>query len=255
MPFFSSESPSEIGYWGQVDTTTSFCEPHYAVSPYFAEFYNAWSSLIFVVIGLWHLYTIQDRYLQGASLWLIVIGVGSFAFHATMRYYMQLLDEGPMMGFIATTFLTKTTVLPKTWWRNSATYLRVIMYSQCLMIIAWYLWTGIYEIFVTGFTLVVFQDCLLGLLVSLSSSSQQQSIKQKYFGLAVGFILVGKAVWEVERQTCPYYPHLAWPLHMVWHGLSAAAAHYGILANVWIRLECSQNKEFQQNGDSKQKAS
>lgn len=28
------------GYWGQATANHQFCEPHYASSPYFAEFWN-----------------------------------------------------------------------------------------------------------------------------------------------------------------------------------------------------------------------
>ena len=37
--------------WGKIDAAHIFCEPKYATSPYFAEFYNAISSFVYVIAG------------------------------------------------------------------------------------------------------------------------------------------------------------------------------------------------------------
>ena len=38
--------------------------------------------------------------LKAVLFWVVIIGLGSAAFHATMRYKLQLADELPMLGLI-----------------------------------------------------------------------------------------------------------------------------------------------------------
>ena len=82
-----------MNYWGEPDSSISFCEENYAISPYIAEYYNTISSISFIVVGipfLWgHLYDIA-----GAS---IIIGFGSIMLHGTLRYYGQWVDEIGML--------------------------------------------------------------------------------------------------------------------------------------------------------------
>nr|XP_004610962.1 unnamed protein product [Sorex araneus] len=52
------------GYWGPPTSTLEWCEENYAVTPYIAEF---------------------------------LVGMGSWCFHMTLKYEMQLLDELPMI--------------------------------------------------------------------------------------------------------------------------------------------------------------
>ncbi|XP_072900373.1 alkaline ceramidase 3 isoform X4 [Hemitrygon akajei] len=89
------------GFWGEPTSTLDWCEENYAVSFYVAEFWNTVSNLIMIVPPVYGaIQTVRDgletRYLA-AFLGLAAVGIGSWCFHMTLKYEMQLLDELPMI--------------------------------------------------------------------------------------------------------------------------------------------------------------
>jgi dihydroceramidase len=212
------------GYWGPVDTTTTFCEQHYSLSPFFAEFFNAWSSIVFIIVGAYLIRKFRgDTWVRIAALWLALIGIGSFAFHATMRYSMQLLDELPMVGFISTVILAKTMSKDHKGIEKYATYIQIWVSLQAVMLVTVYLYFELYQIFIDGFTFMVINDVVVGHL--LASRGPHQKMKRKVQTCALGFIILGRVAWETENQLCGTYPTVVWPLHSVWHFLSVASAY------------------------------
>lgn len=104
--FFNINSHAAIavgrldGAWGPVTSTLDWCEENYIVTPYVAEIWNSLSNGVFL---LWPLLGILSCYKTSAEkrFWLsyaalMIIGTGSFLFHGTLRFEMQLLDEVPM---------------------------------------------------------------------------------------------------------------------------------------------------------------
>ncbi|CAE8621364.1 unnamed protein product [Polarella glacialis] len=88
------------GYWGPKTANVNWCEADYIFTHYIAEFVNSLSSLSIVASGLYgisaHWTSVECRYLVAFAS-MVVVGVGSFAFHATLLRPMQLLDEVPMI--------------------------------------------------------------------------------------------------------------------------------------------------------------
>ncbi|KNC99655.1 uncharacterized protein SPPG_05036 [Spizellomyces punctatus DAOM BR117] len=88
------------GYWGPVTSTLDWCEENYIVSPYLAEYWNSTTNLVFLVwplIGLYSCWkTGAEKRFWASFAALMCVGTGSFLFHGTLRYAMQLLDELPM---------------------------------------------------------------------------------------------------------------------------------------------------------------
>ncbi|KAH8110625.1 alkaline phytoceramidase [Phellopilus nigrolimitatus] len=92
---------SRSGAWGPITSTLDFCEANYQFSKYVAEMANAFSNIITVWLALHGANKIREqglpsRYLFG-FLSLAVVGIGSFAFHATLLHTAQLSDELPMV--------------------------------------------------------------------------------------------------------------------------------------------------------------
>eukprot|EP01013_Petalomonas_cantuscygni_P044992 TRINITY_DN9642_c0_g1_i1.p1 TRINITY_DN9642_c0_g1~~TRINITY_DN9642_c0_g1_i1.p1 ORF type:complete len:358 (+),score=34.25 TRINITY_DN9642_c0_g1_i1:260-1333(+) len=108
------------GVWGPRTASVNWCEADYAVTPYLAEFGNSLSSLVIAVYGIVGLLTHSPpqylRWLPGMGtraahtrhhdlelryilsfVVFVVVGTGSFLFHATLWRSMQLLDELPMV--------------------------------------------------------------------------------------------------------------------------------------------------------------
>jgi len=88
-------------FWGSVSSDYDWCETNYLVTPYIAEFFNTVSSLGVVLAGA-IFFRLTKTYAYGfrfyvASVGLTIIGLGSVAFHGTLKRWGQVLDEVPML--------------------------------------------------------------------------------------------------------------------------------------------------------------
>jgi dihydroceramidase len=217
-----------------VEANHAFCEPHYAVSPYIAEFFNSTSSLIFILpLALFlpcpkH----NDAFIQISKAWLLAIGIGSLLFHGSMRYAMQLADEIPMVGFVTTLVICKIS-MPHPWLigHTGLATAASCLYGISLMC-AYVLWDE-YEIFIHGFTMLVVCDFLLSIPLWRNKRGTKWETLQFRSNLVGLFaILLGRVAWEVEHWFCESHPFV-WPLHVVWHVLSCASA-YGSITSTFV---------------------
>lgn len=88
------------GFWGPPTATIDWCEANYAHSHYVCEWFNTLSSFAMVGVGiagmLWH-WRLLERRFSVAFLSVGLVGVGSAAFHGTLLFSLQMLDELPML--------------------------------------------------------------------------------------------------------------------------------------------------------------
>lgn len=111
---------SAEGYWGKNTATIDWCENNYEITYYVAEFWNTISNLVMIVFPLYgvfwsfkHIQFYKNLQRNGSlqlrnqfqvpkcvifcQLGLMLVGIGSWMFHMTLLYPMQLLDELPMI--------------------------------------------------------------------------------------------------------------------------------------------------------------
>jgi dihydroceramidase len=89
-----------MGYWGANTATVDWCETNYAHLDYVCELFNSVSSLAMVfagVIGIALHHRVLERRFLLAFAMVSVVGLGSIAFHATLLFQHQMLDELPML--------------------------------------------------------------------------------------------------------------------------------------------------------------
>ncbi|MBC7794136.1 MAG: ceramidase [Clostridia bacterium] len=80
-----------------------WCEANYAVSPYIAEWWNTLSSVAMVFAGFAGAWRERQRgrtRFAAAFALLVIVGLGSVAFHGTLRFELQMLDELPMVYLV-----------------------------------------------------------------------------------------------------------------------------------------------------------
>lgn len=90
------------GYWGKPTSTLDWCEENYVVSYYIAEFWNTVSNIAIMLPPiLAMLYFSKYRHVETryhvAFATTLLVGIGSWCFHMTLLFEMQLLDELPMI--------------------------------------------------------------------------------------------------------------------------------------------------------------
>jgi dihydroceramidase len=224
---------STDGFWGVLDTTHAFCEPHYAQSWYFAEFYNSISSLVYCAAAWYLLKKLPgDRLLQTANVWLAVLGTGSMLFHCTMKYSMQLLDEGPMVGWMTTIILAQLSCGRPFWLTGKVGILQTIVVVAAVALVVIYGVYDEYEIFVHGFSALALVSVFLGVSVKLGKESKLAKLQQKAMIVCIVALVLGKICWEFENRLCEKYPAV-WPLHTMWHFFSCTSA-YAAMINAYL---------------------
>jgi dihydroceramidase len=89
----------EYGWWGKPTSSVDWCEDNYAWSHYVAEFYNTFSSFSIFFFGIYgyvkHKHQLSFRY-DLLLMSYTLVGWGSAAFHGTLLFPFQCLDELPM---------------------------------------------------------------------------------------------------------------------------------------------------------------
>ncbi|KAF8346973.1 ceramidase [Amanita rubescens] len=89
------------GFFDPVTATLDWCEANYQFSYYIAEMANSFSNLFTIALAACgyleaRRQNLPQRYLIG-YIGVALVGIGSFAFHATLLYEAQLADELPMI--------------------------------------------------------------------------------------------------------------------------------------------------------------
>ncbi len=88
------------GFWGSPTASVDWCEQNYAHSGYVCEMFNSVSSVSMLLVGvlgaLWHRRVLEQRFVL-VFLSVALVGIGSIAFHGTLRFELQMLDELPML--------------------------------------------------------------------------------------------------------------------------------------------------------------
>jgi len=102
FPSFSvAYPPAQEGFWAPVTSTINWCEEDYYATVYSAEIVNTLTNLLFLTLGIGGIRNCikygHDRVFLLAFVGYLVVGSGSFLFHSTLKYPMQLIDELSML--------------------------------------------------------------------------------------------------------------------------------------------------------------
>lgn len=113
-------TPDISGFWSPTTSTIDWCENNYEVTKYIAEFWNTISNLSMIIPPLYsyicsiiYRNPVEIRFVL-AYFTVMLVGFGSWAFHMTLRYEMQLFDEIPMVwGSLLLVYVLASIVWPK----------------------------------------------------------------------------------------------------------------------------------------------
>lgn len=123
MDFFHRpEDPlNQPGFWGERTSAVDWCESNYTWSFYVAEFFNTITSLPAAFLALYGIYLTYkygyDKRFIVINMMVGMVGLGSAAFHGTLLYTGQILDELPMVyasiSFLYAVLEMESTTKPK----------------------------------------------------------------------------------------------------------------------------------------------
>eukprot|EP01060_Flectonema_neradi_P024673 TRINITY_DN3357_c3_g1_i1.p1 TRINITY_DN3357_c3_g1~~TRINITY_DN3357_c3_g1_i1.p1 ORF type:complete len:319 (+),score=54.22 TRINITY_DN3357_c3_g1_i1:79-1035(+) len=193
-------------FWGCVTSTVDWCESNYVVVSFVAEFANTLSSLLITVTALIGWYLSRRDHVVATQLAYSVafacvafVGIGSAAFHATLRTGPQYLDEVPML--IAATcyiyILLKNEV-------NTAYnhYLALCLMTTLVVAVFYYV---VMDVFLVFFLCYFFSCTFLVLYPIISTRlfrDQKYAVPKKMCLLSSAMYLTGFGMWLWEHFRC-----------------------------------------------------
>ncbi|EZA55626.1 hypothetical protein DMN91_007694 [Ooceraea biroi] len=197
-----------------------WCEGNYSISPSIAEFMNTFSNVVFLLLPpvLMHLFRDYGRFVNPGIhiIWflLMVVGLSSAYFHATLSLIGQLLDELAILWVYMAGFCM---FFPRRYFPNIFHNNRKL-FSLCA-ILPTLIATGLALVHpaVNAFALMSLGIPAFGfLIVELKRTT---SMKVYRLGLRCGAVWVlAVACWLNDRLFCDTWLNLNFPyLHALWH--------------------------------------
>ncbi|KAJ5297611.1 hypothetical protein N7508_007860 [Penicillium antarcticum] len=127
--------PAKDGYWEPVTSTLNWCEEDYYATEYSAEIVNTLTNLMFMWLGFKGIRSCirngHDQIFIVSLLGYLVVGTGSFLFHSTLKYPMQLVDELSMIYttclMVYASFSYSRSVILRVWLALSLTGLAIFI--------------------------------------------------------------------------------------------------------------------------------
>jgi len=228
------------GYWGPPTSTIDWCERNYEISPYIAEFWNTISNVAIFLppfIGIYQIYKLNlERRNMIAFFAVAVVGFGSWAFHMTLLYPMQLADEFPMvwstsvMTYLQFT-ISRSPELPTNWPLIAVCFLYSFAYSLFYLAFTNPL---VHQItYAIGLYFLLIKSLLFA-RNSVQCKTCSRIVYTVWILLHVAFFL-----WNIDNHFCTRLEKLrenltivlrpGTQLHAVWHVLTGTAAYIHVL--------------------------
>jgi len=228
-------------FWGAVDANVDWCEQNYVVSPYIAEYWNTLSSIPIIVYGIvgavcTHRYASKERRYILAFIALAIVGLGSVAFHATLRKTAQFMDEVPMLwtslSFMFNLWEYETV-------RPTRPYLLWLLPLIGVVVTFSYIVLHWYPLFLFAYTglvgILFFRSAYLCFIIP-----SPRYIRWMFVSSAVCYV-GGTVLWIIENAICdvvrPYY------FHAIWHLGAGAGTYVWCLFTVSIRAKPAWRRE------------
>jgi len=214
------------GFWGVPTSTVDWCEKNYEVSPYICEWFNTVSSLSMLVVGLlgfWlHRRTLEKRFLA-SFLIVSVVGIGSLAFHATLRFELQMLDEVPMLYSV---ILMVYVLVENQKTKQLGRWFPALLIGYAVFVTYLCAFTrGQWQFFLFQFSFGSLEFWCLYRVTRITQQSKNRSIR-RLFGVGMSFYVVAMALWFLDLRFCQLWARslpargISNPqLHAWWHVL------------------------------------
>jgi len=240
-----NEINPNIGYWGPTTSTLDWCESNYEVSYYMAEFWNTITNLFMILAPVKCIYEVYRQKFESryAYLYLLIMltGIGSWMFHMTLLYEMQLLDELPMVWgscyMVYVHYKVQIEPKKKTW------KMAVMMFLYAVIVTIVYLMNKNPIFFQGSFGLLVALLTIMDVRLNMRVKSKEG---WKIFKIGFSAFLLGFLCWNIDNEFCPGIRTIrsqlnplglspVTQLHGWWHILVGYGNHLHIQAKIFHR--------------------
>jgi len=243
------EATTQLYYWGTPTSSVDWCEKNYEVCYLIAEFWNTITSSFIAVLGIVGLYlSLRERIEKRFSILyagIILVGLGSVAFHGALLLEYQLLDELPMIWSTLTwVYIYQTMGSP----RKGTPQDRVLAKQLALFGATW----SIGAPWVHFYAPLAFQILFVGLLgyslimaTSYWKICKNQTARKMYIFCNISLIF-GSALWLLDTHACnklhelfgAYWWHKYFgSFHGYWHCLMSLNVYLGPVFAAVVRAQ------------------
>jgi dihydroceramidase len=231
------------GFWGAATATVDWCESNYERSYYVCELFNTVSSLAMVLAGALgialHRRILEARFMA-AFFAVAVVGVGSIAFHATLRFELQMMDELPMLytALVMVYILVENRPAP----RFDGWFPALLATHGVLVTCLTALTRGKLQFYLFQGSFASLEVFALYRVYAIYRRSELAPVR-RLFRLGMGSYLLAVLLWFIDLEFCPTLavtlPAHGVPnpqLHAVWHVLVSCGLYGLVLVMAYDRL-------------------
>ncbi|KAB8237531.1 ceramidase [Aspergillus alliaceus] len=127
-------------FWGLQTAKANFCEEDYVVTRYVAEFINSLTNLLYIFYGIYGLRRLRQKsnvdVFRTIPYWgLMAVGICSAAFHISLKYQTQMLDD-LSMHFATTPVLHRVLTVNAT--RRDTIAMAILLGSSLLGLVVYH---------------------------------------------------------------------------------------------------------------------
>lgn len=233
------------GFWGKPASSVDWCEPNYVHSHYIAETFNTFTSLVIAASGAGvfvQAYKNQAGmdYLLLAAV-LVLVGLGSFAFHCALQPEFQMLDEVPMLwGAIVWAY---TVTDPPGW-----IVIPLTLYTALISVAAATL-RGTVQVVAFHLSLATGNAVVLTRCISMCIHTKDETTR-KMFRASAMVGAVSLLSWSADGIFCAYFQNL--PFGIPNPQLHASGWHIGVSIGIYgVQLACLHERLFSRGRNPK----
>ncbi|KAF2862676.1 alkaline phytoceramidase [Piedraia hortae CBS 480.64] len=251
LPSIAYPPARENGFWAPITSTLDWCEENYYLTPYSAEIINSLTNLLFLYLGLYGLYNCHtqthDVIFTLAFIGYLIVGLGSLAFHSTLKYPMQLVDE---LSMIYTTCLMFWATYGHNRSVPAQTLLGLAVSALAVFITAYYHYLQEPKFHQTAYALLtalVLGRSIIAMEIQIRPCGGRGVITRMWTLVASGLavFLGGFGVWSLDNIYCSnlrkwrHEVGMPWGFllegHGWWHLMTGLGAYYYITWGIWLR--------------------
>ncbi|XP_065196013.1 alkaline ceramidase 3-like [Sycon ciliatum] len=187
------------GAWEPATATLDWCESNYVWNFYVAEWWNTLSNLLMILFGLHGAVRVYRSGGEQRFFWsflgLFVVGLGSWLFHMTLTYPMQLVDELSMLYVTSTLIYCAVEIKSDTAKPNYLLAAGLMVMTS--LVCAFYILIGH-----PVFHQVVYVVMVVVLVVKTVQTLVEYPRYWRMFAFGLAVYLLGMAVWKVDVHLC-----------------------------------------------------
>ncbi|KAL2258493.1 hypothetical protein VTK26DRAFT_8176 [Humicola hyalothermophila] len=258
---YAGDPYANSGVWSPPTSRANFCEEDYVITFYLAEFMNALTNVAYVYPALCAMYGPGGRGIFSPkwdfmSISLLVLGVTSFLFHATLRQTLEFADEFSMLGLTWSMLQATLTARQSPKRSRFISMFLAVIYGAFAI---YYIQTANILHQVIAFAIALISVLLRSLYLFHWARPRFPEAKSRDWSVRLwqsAFIsLFGYFIWNIDLEFCTELRALrqrlglpwAWLLefHGWWHILTAVGASHFMQIAREVREELEREKKLQ----------